>query len=123
MHERSFKASTTYPFDCMMFQLCTSAGVTIWHIDVLCTPSGSVDIGPIRDEANKIAPRKGTKVEVPPLGENLEDTVKQAQGDDNATSETTDTSPVESTSNTSREPSSSWSMPPFSALVPLIKVQ
>ena len=33
MHERDFKVTTTYPFPCMIFFLCRSAGVTIWHID------------------------------------------------------------------------------------------
>lgn len=107
MHEQSFKAYTTYPFGCMIFQLCTSSGVTIWHIDVLHTPTASVYIGLIRDEANEAALRRGPRVEVQPLGENMEDTVKQAQGDYNATSEPTATAPVESTPNTSRAPSSS----------------
>ena len=34
IHERVFKASTTYPFACMTFQLCRNDGVPIWHIDV-----------------------------------------------------------------------------------------
>ena len=33
MHERDFKVTTTYPFPCMIFSLCRSAGVTIWHVD------------------------------------------------------------------------------------------
>ena len=33
MHDRAFKVSTTYPFPCMIFFLCRSAGVPIWHID------------------------------------------------------------------------------------------
>ena len=37
MHERVFKVTTTYPFPCMIFSLCGSAGVTIWHIDQLKT--------------------------------------------------------------------------------------
>ena len=59
MHERPFKVTTTYPFPCMIFSLCRSAGVPIWHIDHLKTPMGSVDIGLIKDEANKMAPPTG----------------------------------------------------------------
>ena len=33
MHERDFKVTTTYPFPCMIFALCRTAGVPIWHID------------------------------------------------------------------------------------------
>ena len=33
MHERAFKVTTTYPFPCMIFSLCRSAGVPIWHVD------------------------------------------------------------------------------------------
>ena len=33
MHERAFKVTTTYPFPCMIFSLCRSVGVPIWHID------------------------------------------------------------------------------------------
>ena len=33
MHERAFKFTTTYPFPCMIFSLCRSAGVPIWHVD------------------------------------------------------------------------------------------
>ena len=56
MHERAFKVTTTYPFPCMIFALCRTAGVPIWHIDQLKTPQGTVDIGLIRDEANELAP-------------------------------------------------------------------
>ena len=33
MHERDFKGTTTYPFPCMIFSLCRSGGVPIWHVD------------------------------------------------------------------------------------------
>ena len=33
MHERAFKVTTTYLFPCMIFALCRSVGVPIWHID------------------------------------------------------------------------------------------
>ena len=45
MHERAFKVITTYPFPCMIFSLCRSAGVPIWHVDQIKTPLGTVDIG------------------------------------------------------------------------------
>ena len=51
MHERAFKVNTTYPFLCMIFSLCRSAGVPIWHVDQLKTPRGTVDVALIRDEA------------------------------------------------------------------------
>ena len=49
MHEREFKVTTTYPFPCMIFALCRSAGVPIWHVDQLKTPQGTVDVVLIRD--------------------------------------------------------------------------
>ena len=56
MHERAFKVTTTYPFPCMIFALCRSAGVPIWHVDQLKTPHNTVDIVLIRHEANELAP-------------------------------------------------------------------
>ena len=44
MHERAFKVTTTYPFPCMIFSLCRSAGVPIWCVDKLNPPLGIVDI-------------------------------------------------------------------------------
>ena len=61
MHETEFKVSATYPFPCMIFALCRSAGVPIWHVDQLKTPMGTVDVGLIRDEANQFAPRRGPR--------------------------------------------------------------
>ena len=78
MHERAFKVTTTYPFSCMIFSLCRSTGVPIYHIDQLKTLQGTVDIGLIRDEANEFAPRRGPRPELPPLGENLADMVAHA---------------------------------------------
>ena len=63
----------------MIFSLCKSTGVPIWHIDQLKTPWGTVDIGIIRDEANELDLRRGPRPEVSPLGENLADTVAHAQ--------------------------------------------
>ena len=58
MHERAFKVTSTYPFPCMIFSLCRSPGVPIWHVDHLKTPLGIVDIGLIRDEANELSPSR-----------------------------------------------------------------
>ena len=105
MHERSFKVTTTYPFPCMIFSPCRSAGVPIWRVDHLKTPLGTVDIGLIRDEANELAPRRGPHPELPLLVDNLADTVAQAR---TATQEaSTDTTPVESIPGSSTAPSSS----------------
>ena len=72
MHKRAFKVTSTYPFPCMIFSLCRSAGVPIWHVDQLKTPLGTIDISLIRDEANELAPRRGRHPELPPLGDNLD---------------------------------------------------
>ena len=122
MHERDFKVTTTYPFPCMIFSLCRSAGVPIWHIDQLKTPLGTVDIGLIRDEANELAPHRRPRPEVPPLDENLADTVAHARTATHATLAPTDTNPVESISGRRTAPSSSHSTP-SPALVPLARVQ
>ncbi|KAG5615474.1 hypothetical protein H5410_015298 [Solanum commersonii] len=74
IHKRAFKTSTTYPFPCLIFQLCRDFGVPIWHCDRLIHPIGALDIGLIRDEANGATPRREPLVEVPPLGADLADT-------------------------------------------------
>ena len=96
------------------------AGVPIWHIDQLNTPLGSVDIGLIRDEANDLAPRRGPRQELPPVGNNQDDTVEQAHTATKAVS--TYTTPLESIPGSSTARSSSWSAP-LPALVSLAKVQ
>ena len=53
MHERAFKVTTTYPFPCMIFSLCRSAGVTIWHVDQLKTPQGTIDVVLIKEQGNR----------------------------------------------------------------------
>ena len=76
----------------MIFSLCRSAGVPIWHVDQLKTLLSTIDIGLIRDEANELAPRRGLRTEFPPLGDNLDNTIAQAL---TATQEaSTDTTPV-----------------------------
>ena len=63
----------------MIFSLCTPAGVPIWHVNHLKTPLGTVDVGLIRDEANELAPRRGLRLELPPLADDLADTVAEAR--------------------------------------------
>ncbi|KAG5594814.1 hypothetical protein H5410_036046 [Solanum commersonii] len=71
IHERAFRTSTTYSFPCLIFHLSRDSGVPIWHCDKLVHPTGALDIGLIRDEANVAAPRREPQVEVPPLGADL----------------------------------------------------
>lgn len=40
----------------------------IFHINVFRTPIGTVYISLIKIEANEVAPNRGTKVDVQPLG-------------------------------------------------------
>ena len=120
MHERAFKVTITYPFPCMIFAICRTAGVPIWHIDQLKTPQGTVDIVLIRNEANELAPRRGTRPKLPPLADDLVDTVAQARTATQAAS--TDTTPVKSIPSISTTPSSSR-IAPLPALVPLARVQ
>ena len=119
MHQRAFKVTTSYPFPCMLFSLCRSARVPIWHVDMLKTPLGTFDIGLIRDEANELAPRRGPRPEFHPLGDNLAEMVAQARTAMHAVS--TDTTPFEFIPDSSTAPSSSRSAP-FSALVSLARV-
>ena len=92
----------------------------IWHVDQLKTPQGSVDVGLIRDEANELASRRGPRPELPPLADDLVDTVAQARTATEAAS--TDSTPVESIPGSSPAPSSSR-ITPLPALVPLARVQ
>uniref|UniRef100_M1DYZ9 Integrase core domain containing protein n=1 Tax=Solanum tuberosum TaxID=4113 RepID=M1DYZ9_SOLTU len=107
IHERVFKAFTTYPFPCLIFQLCKYSGVPIWHCDKLIRPTGTLDIGLIRDEANVAAPRKEPHVDVLPMGADLVDVVEQMQGDDPAPLAHTNDVPASSSQAASRAPSSS----------------
>ena len=120
MHEMAFNVTSTYPFPCMIFSLCRSAGVPIWHVDQLKTPQGTIDVGLIRDEANELAPRRGPRPEFPPLADDLADTVAQARTATQAAS--TDTTLVESIPGSSTAPRSSRTAP-LPVLVPLARVQ
>uniref|UniRef100_M1DQ59 Integrase core domain containing protein n=1 Tax=Solanum tuberosum TaxID=4113 RepID=M1DQ59_SOLTU len=70
IHERAFKTSTTYPFPCLIFQLCRDCGVPIWHCDRLIHPTGTLDIGLIRDEANVAAPHRVPQVDATSMAPN-----------------------------------------------------
>ena len=121
-HERDFKATTMYPFPCLIFELCRPAIVPIWNIDVLRTPTVTVDIGLVWDEANEAAPHRGPRVEVQPLGENLADTVEKTSDDNQSILEPIGTTPVESIRDTSTAPSSSRSTT-SATLVPIARIQ
>ena len=95
MHERDFKVTNTYPFSCMIFSLYRSARVPIRHIYQLKTPLGTVDISLIKDKANELSPCRGPRPELPPLGQNQDDTIAHAQTATQAASETTDITLVE----------------------------
>ena len=124
IHKRAFRTSTTYPFPRLIFHLCRDSGVPIWHCDKLVHPTGALDIGLIRDDANVAAPRREPQIEVPLLGTDLADTVGQAQGGDPIIPDHTDTVPGSSFQATSMAPSSSRSTPQLGAtVVPLARVQ
>lgn len=69
------------------------------------------------------APRRWSRVNMLPLGDNLADTVDKSQGADHDTSEPTDTTPAESSPGTSVVPSSSLFTPSPAALFPIARVQ
>ena len=83
-------------------------------------PEGLVDVGLIRDEANKLATRRGRRPELPPLAGDLAYTVAQARTATQGAS--TDTTLVESIPGSSTAPSSSRTAP-LPAFVPLARVQ
>ena len=98
--------------------------MSIWHCDRLIHPTGTLDIGLIRGEANVATPRREPQVEVPPFGADLADTVEQAQGSDPIIPDHIDTIPASSAQAASRAPSLSWSTPPLgTVVVPLAGVQ
>ncbi|KAG5611903.1 hypothetical protein H5410_023184 [Solanum commersonii] len=107
--QEGIQTFTTYPFLCLIFQLCRDSGVPIWHCDKLIRPirDEALDISLIRNGANVAAPRREPQVEVPPLGADLADTVGQAQGGDPIIPDHSDTVPASSFQATSMAPSSS----------------
>ena len=66
----------------------------IWHIDQLKTLLGTVDVGLIGDEANELDPWRGPRQVLPPLGDDLADTIARAHTATQAAS--TNTTPLES---------------------------
>ncbi|KAG5579965.1 hypothetical protein H5410_050592 [Solanum commersonii] len=100
------------------------SGVPIWHCDRLVHPTGALDIGLIRDEANIAAPRREPQVEIPLLDTDLADTVGQAQGNDLSAPDHTNTVPGSSSQAASMGSSYSRSTPQLGAVVvPLARVQ
>uniref|UniRef100_M1DS39 Integrase core domain containing protein n=1 Tax=Solanum tuberosum TaxID=4113 RepID=M1DS39_SOLTU len=96
----------------------------IWHCDRLIHPTGTLDIGLIRDKANMAAPRREPQIEVPPLGADLADTMGQAQGGDPIIPDHSDTVPASSFQAASMAPSLSRSTPQLGAtVVPFARVQ
>ena len=92
----------------------------MWTVDQLKTPLGVVDMGLIREEANGLAQRRGPHQELPPLCDNLVDTVAQACTAMQAAP--TDTTLVESIPGSRTSTSSSRSAS-FPTLAPLARVQ
>uniref|UniRef100_M1DE39 Integrase core domain containing protein n=1 Tax=Solanum tuberosum TaxID=4113 RepID=M1DE39_SOLTU len=103
IHDKAFKTSTTYPFPCLIFQLCRDSGVPIWHCDRLIHPTGTLDVGLIQDEVNVAAPRRGPRIDVP-LGTDLVDIVKQMQDDEPTPPAHTNNAPASSSQATSQVP-------------------
>lgn len=104
IYKRDFKTSTTYPFSCKIFLLHREVGVPIWHFHTLHHPTMIVDICLIMDEANVAAPHRGPKIVVPPLSENLVETVELALGADHTTLDPADTTSNDSIHAASRSP-------------------
>lgn len=123
IHERAFKTSTTYPFPCLIFQMCRDAGVKIWHYDTIFKHTWTMDIGLIKDEANLGAPRRGSWIKVPLLGENLADTVELDQEADPSSPDHTDPTTSSYLHATNNAPNSSRSTPPIVSVIPLARVQ
>ena len=92
----------------------------IWHIDQLKTLLGTVDVCLIGDEANELAPCRGPRPVLPPLADDLADTISKARMATQAGS--TNTTPLESILGSSTAPSSSRTSP-LLVLVPLSRVQ
>ena len=63
-HERSLKTPTTYPFTYLIIRLCRDKGVPRLQYYALHTPTATMDIDIIRDEAHVEAPRTGPRVEL-----------------------------------------------------------
>lgn len=82
IHKRELNTFTTYLFSCLIFHICSDAREPICHYDKYCRLSRTMDMSLITDENSVAAPHRGPRIEVPPLSENLADTVKRSQGVD-----------------------------------------
>uniref|UniRef100_M1DCW0 Integrase core domain containing protein n=1 Tax=Solanum tuberosum TaxID=4113 RepID=M1DCW0_SOLTU len=88
------------------------------------TPTGTLDIDLIRDEAIVAAPHREPQVDVTPMGADLVDVVEQMHGNDPAPPAQTDDVPASSSQSASQAPNSSRSTPPLGpVVVPLARVQ
>uniref|UniRef100_M1DFS1 Integrase core domain containing protein n=1 Tax=Solanum tuberosum TaxID=4113 RepID=M1DFS1_SOLTU len=102
IHERAFKASTTYPFPCLIFQLCRDSGVP----------------------ANVAAPHREPQIDLPLLGAYLVADVEQMEGADPTPPATTDDAPASQTQSASQTPSLSRATSSTgSAILPFAHVQ
>lgn len=110
--------STTYPFACLIFEMCRGAGVLIWHCDTLHSPIGPVDIVIIKDEATIAEQQREPKIEIPPMCDNFADIMKLVKGDDPV-----QTTLADSTHAANRVPYLSQSTCPSATMVPLAQVK
>ena len=76
----------------------------IWHCDRLRKSIETFDIGLIKDEDNVAASRRGPRIEVPPLSENLAIMAELAQGADSGTLEDADPTSAPSSYAVSKPP-------------------
>ncbi|KAG5615659.1 hypothetical protein H5410_015483 [Solanum commersonii] len=58
------KADNQVTWDRAVMVSALGLGVPIWHCDMLVHPTGALDIGLIRDEANVAAPRREPQIEL-----------------------------------------------------------
>ena len=120
MHKRAFKVPITYHFLSMIFALSRSVSVPIRNVDQLKTPQANVDVDLIRVKANEFFPRRGPRLELPLLVDDLPYMVARARTATQVAS--TYTTLVESIPGSSTAPSSSHTTPQ-PPLVPLARVQ
>uniref|UniRef100_M1DYV8 Integrase core domain containing protein n=1 Tax=Solanum tuberosum TaxID=4113 RepID=M1DYV8_SOLTU len=124
IHERAFKATITYPFPCLIFQLYRDSGVPVWHCDKLIKATKTLDIGLIRDEVNVAEPHREPQVEVPLLREDLVADVEHMHGGEPAPPAPTEDAPTSHSPAASQAPSSSRDTPSSGSFaVPLDRVQ
>uniref|UniRef100_M1DX77 Integrase core domain containing protein n=1 Tax=Solanum tuberosum TaxID=4113 RepID=M1DX77_SOLTU len=82
IQERVFKATTTLPFPCLIFQLCKDASVLVWHCERLLNAYKTLDICLIMYDSNLAAPHREPQVEGPPLEDDFAADVEKMQVDD-----------------------------------------